>query len=125
MKTIVAGSREITDYQLVWDAVYACPWVITEIVSGGARGVDQLGEKVATAFGIPIKIFPANWDLHKRAAGPIRNQQMAEYADALLAIWDGSSTGTADMIRRAKQMKLQVHVVKILPPWDDMDEFGF
>lgn len=126
MKTIVAGSREITNYQKVYDAIFSSPWIITEIVSGGARGVDTLGEQAAAAFGIPIKVFPADWDKLKRAAGPIRNQQMAEYADALIAIWDGNSRGTADMIRQARAHKLRVHL--IMPPvpfYDEMDEFGF
>lgn len=130
MKTIVAGSREITDYQIVHDAVYSCPWVITEIVSGGARGVDTLGEQAAAAFGIPVKVFPADWVTHGRAAGPIRNQQMAAYATALIAIWDGKSTGTLNMIKQAERLKLRVQVIttakKIEPEWyDDMDEFGF
>ena len=130
MKTIVAGSRGITDYEIVHKAVYESPWVITEIVSGGARGVDTLGEQVGAAFNIPVKVFPAAWDTHGRAAGPIRNQQMAEYSEALIAIWDGVSTGTWDMIKRAERMKLCVHIVKLTPQptkqwYDDMDEFGF
>lgn len=47
---------------------------------------------------IPVKRFPADWDRHGRAAGPIRNCQMAQYADALIAIWDGKSRGTKNMI---------------------------
>jgi len=126
MKTIIAGSRTILDYDLVYNAIYEAPWVITEVVSGGAPGVDTLGEKAAAAFGIPVKVFPADWKQYKRAAGPIRNQQMADYAEALIAIWDGESSGTADMIRRAKQMKLRVHVVKPkVMYYDDLDEFGF
>jgi len=126
MKTIVAGSREITDYQKVHDAIFSAPWIITEVVSGGARGVDALGEQAAAAFGIPVKVFPADWVNLKFAAGPIRNRQMAEYSDALIAIWDGVSKGTADMIRQARAHRLRVHV--IMPPvpfYDDMDEFGF
>lgn len=130
MKTIIAGSREITDYNIVHKAVYESPWVITEVVSGGARGVDSLGEQAAAAFAIPVKVFPAAWDLHGRAAGPIRNQQMAEYSEGLIAIWDGVSVGTHDMIKRAERMKLRVHVINLstkpVKPWyDDMDEFGF
>ena len=126
MKTIVAGTRDITDYQKVYDAIFSAPWIITEIVSGGARGVDTLGEQAAAALGIPVKVFPADWDRLKRAAGPIRNGQMAEYADALIAVWDGSSRGTADMIRQARAHKLRVHL--IMPPvpfYEEMDEFGF
>jgi hypothetical protein len=128
MKTIVAGSREITDYQLVWDAIYSCPW-ITEIVSGGARGVDLLGEKAAASFGIPVKVFPvtsADWEKFGKAAGIMRNQQMAEYADALIAIWDGESTGTWNMIKESEKRKMKVHIVRPrVMFYDDLDEFGF
>jgi len=128
MKTIVAGSRNITDYEKVHKAIYESPWVITEVVSGGARGVDKLGEQAAEAFGIPVKVFPADWATHGRAAGPIRNQQMLEYSEALIAIWDGDSRGTADMIRRSQKAGIPVHIVRVnnQPEWyDDLDEFGF
>jgi predicted Rossmann fold nucleotide-binding protein DprA/Smf involved in DNA uptake len=60
MKTIVAGSRSITDIQTVSDAVEQCGWTITEIVSGGATGVDTLGENIANAYGIPLTIMKAD-----------------------------------------------------------------
>lgn len=127
MKTIIAGSRVITDIQFVRAAVAACPWRITEVVSGAARGVDTLGEQVAQELSIPVVIFPADWQGKGRAAGPIRNQQMAEYAAALLAVWDGQSRGTLDMVKRATRHKLLVHVVNInqqsLPDWSALDEF--
>lgn len=124
MKTIIAGSRTITDLRHIQDATDSCFWTITEVVSGCAPGVDTLGETYAKSVNIPIKQFPADWKTHKRAAGPIRNQQMADYSDALLAIWDGKSKGTADMIRRARQAKLQI-LIHIVEPVSklDADEF--
>lgn len=113
MKTIVAGSREITDINLVRQAIKAAPWQITEIVSGAARGVDSLGEAVAREVGLPIKRFPADWNGLGRRAGPLRNIQMAEYADALVAVWDGVSRGTAHMIKEAEKRGLRVFVYNI------------
>lgn len=113
MKTIVAGSREITDINLVRQAIKATPWQITEIVSGAARGVDSLGEAVAREVGLPIKRFPADWNGLGRRAGPLRNIQMAEYADALVAVWDGVSRGTAHMIKEAEKRGLRVFVCDI------------
>jgi len=71
---------------------------ITEVVSGNARGADKLGEQWARRHGVPIKLMPANWADKGPKAALIRNAEMAEYADALIAIWDGKSTGTLHMI---------------------------
>ena len=70
---------------------------VTEVVSGTARGVDTCGERWAIENNIPIAPFPADWDQYKKAAGHIRNKQMAEYADALLIIWNGESRGSKNM----------------------------
>jgi len=70
----------------------------TEIISGGAPGIDRLGELYAGANRIPCKVFSADWVAYGRAAGPRRNLEMAKYGDALLAIWDGKSPGTRNMI---------------------------
>jgi hypothetical protein len=81
--------------------------VITEVVSGGATGVDELGEAWAKAQGIPITQFlvsKADWDTYGKSAGPRRNRVMAAYGDALLAIWDGASRGTANMIAEMRSL---------------------
>lgn len=83
------------------------------MVSGGANGVDLLGEQWACSWGIPVKQFMADWSKHGRAAGPIRNRQMAEYADALIAIWDGQSRGTKSMIRESRKAGLDVYEVHV------------
>lgn len=108
MKTIVAGSRSITDYDLVARAIRASGLDITEIVSGTARGVDSLGERYAKENGLPVAYFPADWTGVGRGAGYVRNFKMAEYADALIAIWDGESRGTAHMIEVAKNNGLVI-----------------
>lgn len=99
MKVIVAGSREIDDRGVVARAIENSKLKITEIVSGSARGVDSSAEVYATMMGLKCKKYPADWDKYGKPAGAIRNQQMAEYADALIAIWDGHSAGTKMMIQ--------------------------
>jgi len=72
---------------------------VTEIVSGGARGVDRLGERYARQRGLPCTVFPAQWGKYGKSAGPIRNAEMAKYADYGVAVWDGESRGTAHMLK--------------------------
>lgn len=113
MKTIIAGSRDIMDKYVVSWAVHDSIFKVTEIVSGGARGVDRLGEDYAEERGIPLKICPANWTKFGRAAGYIRNEEMAKYADALIAVWDGESKGTGHMIDLAHKHNLEVYVYEL------------
>lgn len=110
MRTIIAGSRGITWQQHVSDAVRASGFTITEVVSGAARGVDRMGETWAIINNVPVKRFPADWSRHGKRAGYVRNAEMAAYADALIAIWDGKSRGTRNMIDEATATGLKVHV---------------
>lgn len=113
MKTIIAGMRDFYDYEKVSQAVTFSGLCISEVVSGCATGVDALGEKWARERKIPVRKFPADWRKNGKAAGPIRNRQMAEYAEALVAVWDGKSKGTKNMIETARSLGLQtiVHYV--------------
>lgn len=113
MKVIVAGSRNITDSHLVATAIAKSGFDIAAVVSGGARGVDTLGEQWAHQTGRKIARFSANWKRDGNAAGPIRNAHMANYADALVAIWDGESRGTRHMIDTMKKQGKPVYVHKI------------
>jgi len=113
MKTIVAGSRTISEYSVVQSAIIESGFTITEIVSGCARGVDTLGEKYANLNNLPIQKFPADWNKYGKSAGYIRNGEMARYADALIAIWDGQSKGTKHMIDTAKKYNLTIHIYKV------------
>lgn len=113
MKVIIAGSREITDYDIVLKAVKLAQFRITEVVCGKAKGVDTLGEELGLKNGIPVKYFPADWNRHGNAAGYRRNVQMAEYADALIAVWDGKSRGTKHMIDIARDRGLKVYVFRV------------
>lgn len=103
MKTIIAGGRNVIEAGILASALDELPWKISEVVSGGAKGIDALGEQWAGINSIPVKLFKADWKAYGRAAGPKRNRQMAEYADALLAIWDGQSKGTANMIKNVQK----------------------
>jgi hypothetical protein len=114
MKMIVAGSRNFDSYSIISEALSTVKRdypQLQEIVHGCARGADSLAGKWCTDNGFPVKEFPADWKNHKKAAGPLRNEAMAQYGTHLLAFWDGSSKGTADMILRAHAHGLKVQVV--------------
>jgi hypothetical protein len=115
MKIIIAGSRTITDYQIIKKAIEDSQFQITEIVSGGAVGVDRLGERYARENKIPVKQFIPDWSCGK-VAGLKRNTEMANYGDALIAIWDGESRGTKHMIAEATKRHLKIFVVNIHLP---------
>lgn len=110
MKVIIAGSRTICLPHHLEAAIKNAPFSITEIVSGGARGADRLGEEYAREYLIPLKRYPADWDKHGRIAGFIRNEEMSHYADALIALWDGESRGTAHMIGCMKKLGKPVYI---------------
>lgn len=116
MRTIIAGSRHCNNMALVKLAILESGFEITEVVSGFANGVDYLGEQYSYQKGLPLKIFPANWTKYGKSAGPIRNREMADYADALIAILYPGSRGTADMIKVAKAKGLKVYVKRVSPP---------
>jgi hypothetical protein len=114
MKVIIAGGRDFTNYEILKYSADEKLSGITEdieIVCGGAKGADELGKWYATEKGYKLKEFPADWAKHGKAAGPLRNEEMAKYADALIAFWDGKSKGTQDMIKRAESKNLLVQIV--------------
>jgi hypothetical protein len=115
MRTIIAGSRGFSN-QLLFDHVVGyIPWIPTQVLSGGAKGADHMGERWAAAQGLPLRLFPAEWAKHGNSAGPIRNRLMAENADALICFWDGASRGTENMIREAstRKLRLLVHIFTV------------
>lgn len=135
MKVIIAGSRSVTDMRLVEKAIRLFSeheGQITEVICGGAPGVDTIGKEWAESQNIPVKRFRPKWrdwsglPEHKirikqspngrsynALAGFNRNEEMAGYADALIAIWDGKSSGTAHMIDTMYRLNKPVHVVGI------------
>jgi hypothetical protein len=113
LKVIIAGGRDIHKRSLLDKAIVAAQFKITEVVSGHAKGVDTLGELWADFYNVPVKLFPADWETHGKRAGFIRNAAMAEYADALIAVWDGKSKGTQHMIETARTAGLTVFVLRV------------
>lgn len=120
MKTIIAGSRTIINGGIVTKAIGDSGFEITEVVSGHALGVDRAGEGYALLHGLKVTLFIPDWERYGKSAGMIRNAEMANYADALIAIWDGKSRGTKNMIDNATKKGLKTFVY-ILPPVD----FGY
>lgn len=117
MKTIIAGSRVITDKSVVEAAIKASGFQISHVVSGGAIGVDRVAIDIAKERQIELTVFPAEWEKYGKSAGHKRNQKMAECgAVALVAVWDGKSKGTADMIKIARAHGLSVSVFDTSKP---------
>ncbi len=117
MKTIIAGSRKYENYEAVASVMDRCPWAVTEVVCGKARGADTLGETWGKCNQIKIEYFPAEWKTEdgglNKAAGYNRNKQMAEYAEAAVVFWDGKSSGSKHMIDLSLEHGLHLLVVMI------------
>lgn len=112
-KVIIAGGRNFDNYLLLkekTDKILKNKNNIC-IVSGKARGADSLGERYAKEKGFQIKEFPADWNKYGKKAGTLRNAQMGEYADALIAFWDGKSVGTKHMIQYMQNHKKLVRII--------------
>jgi len=113
-KVIVAGTRTFNDYdflKVTLDNLLAGLQNI-EIVSGGARGADSLGELYAMEKGYKITRFPADWNRYGKSAGYIRNEEMAKYADKCVVFWDGESRGSLHMINLAQKYNLDLYVIR-------------
>ena len=112
MKLIVSGSRTIWDKAAVeycLDKVQA-ELIITEIITGGALGVDSVADSIAKERNIDRTIMFANWGKYNNSAGPRRNKRLANYGEVLLAVWDGKSEGTRDMIVKAEKDRIPTYV---------------
>lgn len=125
IKVIIAGGRDFSDYPLLRDK---CNFYLQnylkfdkkeynynpyiEIVSGGAKGADSLGEIYATNNLIKIKKFIPDWDKHGKAGGHIRNRQMGDYATNLVAFWNDKSKGTKGMVDYMTKLKKPFRVVR-------------
>lgn len=103
MKVAVVGSRTITDYSVVREILGN--YTITQIVSGGAKGIDSLAEQFSATVMLPNapKVFLPDWQTHGKGAGFIRNKEIVNYADTVIAIWDGVSKGTKHSIDYARK----------------------
>ena len=125
IRIIVAGTRTFSDYELLRNRLddfisklkQKHPDKQVVIITGAAKGADQLGSFYARSHNIPLKEFPADWTTYGKAAGPIRNQQMLDYAlheiPVLIVFWDGESRGTKNMMNIAKRHNVQTEIVLI------------
>ena len=116
-KIIIAGGRDFMDYNLLKEKTNK---ILQEkkvthkivIISGCARGADTLGLRYASENAFDVEEYPANWDKYGKKAGYMRNVEMAENADALIAFWDGKSKGTKHMIDIATERNLPTRIIK-------------
>jgi len=116
LKVIVAGGRDFADYNKLSAVIFDYAESVGDdvgvaIVSGMARGADALAHTFAKNEGVQVYEFPANWDKYGKRAGYVRNTEMAEFADALIAFHDGTSRGTANMIQTMLNMNKPILVV--------------
>ena len=112
MKLIIAGSRTFTDYQKLCQVLAPDRHRIAQVITGGARGADQLGYRWAWKHQVRHQLFRAEWERFGKSAGMRRNHQMAQAGDILVACWDGQSPGTAHMIQCMEQLGKPVVVVR-------------
>lgn len=116
LKVIIAGSRDFNNFELMEKLLdmyfqhYSASQI--EIVSGGARGADRLGERYAQSHGMALKVMPADWNRDGKSAGYRRNESMAQYSTHCIVFWDGESRGTQHMINLANQYKLALRIVR-------------
>ncbi len=113
MKTIIAGDRRFNDPLILASMMIKVPFEVSTVICGLAKGADTLGLEWAVANHLPVMYFAANWASYGKAAGPIRNAQMAEVADALVAFMAEGSKGTASMVSLAKKKNLPIFLVHI------------
>ena len=107
MIAAIVGSRDFNDYDKLCKFIYkTCideNYSIREIVSGGARGADKLGEQFAKNYNLSLKIYEADWQKYGRRAGFVRNVDIIKYCDICFAFWDGESHGTKHDIELCEQ----------------------
>lgn len=107
MKIAIIGSRGLH----VDDLENYLPDGLTEIVSGGAKGIDRDAERYAQNNHIKITVFLPEYDRYGRGAPIIRNKQIVDYADEVIAFWDGNSRGTRSVIEYCKKQEKKITVI--------------
>lgn len=114
MRVIVAGSRGFSDYNLLEKKLnfFLQNHKNITIISGNAKGADELGKIYSIANNYNLETYPAKWDQYGKSAGYIRNEEMAKVAESCIVFWDGVSKGSKHMIDLAHKYKLKVRVVK-------------
>jgi hypothetical protein len=113
MKVVICGSRDLQNYQLVEETVTRSGFEISTVLSGGSRGVDRLGIAFARNHHHSVQVFMPEWERLGKRAGMVRNREMARAAEAVIAIWDGQSRGTRNMIELASRHNLPCFVLLV------------
>ena len=106
MKVAVIGSRSLT----VPDLGVYLPDEVSEIVSGGAYGVDRCAAEYARAHGIPLTEFLPDYAQYGRRAPLLRNITIIDHSDLVLAFWDGQSRGTAFVIQKCRERQKPLRI---------------
>jgi hypothetical protein len=109
MKVAVIGSRDFNDYEEVKQTLSTIN--ITLLVSGGAKGADTLGERYAKEHNIETKIFLPDWEKYGKKAGFLRNTDIINEAELIIAFWDGQSKGTKDSIDKAFKSEKKILII--------------
>ncbi|MBE6770480.1 MAG: DUF2493 domain-containing protein [Ruminococcaceae bacterium] len=117
-RVVIAGCRDYNNYDEAKKYIDFCLSNIRKenniiILSGCASGADAIGERYAKENGFEVEKHPADWEKHGKAAGPIRNKEMAEKCDCVICLWDGKSRGTRSMIFYAKAFNKPIKIKKI------------
>lgn len=107
----VIGSRKYTRLDKVRAFVHALP-LNCVLVSGAAPGVDRAAEREAVECGLPCRIYRADWDKRGKSAGYLRNIEVVENSDVIVAFWDGESKGTKHTINLAHEAEKPVYVIR-------------
>lgn len=114
-RIVIGGYRNFNNYDVFKDFVDSCIGKETEItiLSGHCKGADLMAERYAKEKGFALEIYPADWQKYGRAAGPIRNKQMVENADTVIAFVSESASGTKNLIGNAKKLGKELFVKDI------------
>lgn len=112
MIVAVIGSRNFSDYNLLESTLISMP-KITQIISGGAKGADSLAATYAVQHQLPLVIFKPDWKTYGKGAGIVRNRQIMEVAEMVVAFWDGTSKGTANSLKLAKSNDIPIRIVLV------------
>jgi hypothetical protein len=115
MRVIIAGSRSITDPSALDEAMAHAGFEITEIITGDSRGVDDLAAVWARTRGIPCQIVPVEWNRYGGRAEQVRNDRISLIAEGCIAVWDGFSRGTSELVEFMHARGLQVCVLRCNP----------
>jgi len=116
-KVAIVGSRSLKDYEFFCQHLYDIFKLLGMpqlIVSGGAEGADFFAEIFAEENGIELLIIKANWTAYGYAAGPLRNSEILDISDIVIAFWNYQSPGTADSIKKAVSRKMSVYIVNTI-----------